>query len=104
METAEHLGDQKYKDPAAVVVVGSVLEEHLRQLCTAAGLPVEDLRQENGPTEGGYFERRPGQGWEVLETGPETNYGLAGSAKESSARKIFRMCGRTSRADVGGCG
>jgi hypothetical protein len=44
---AEHLLDQKYKDPAAVVVVGSVLEEHLRQLCTAAGLPVADLRQEN---------------------------------------------------------
>jgi hypothetical protein len=43
---AEHLLDQKYKDPATVVV-GSVLEEHLRQLCTAAGLPVEHLRQEN---------------------------------------------------------
>src|SRR6266404_3919242 len=42
LEMAEHLLDQKYKDPAAVVV-GSVLEEHLRQLCTAASLPVEDL-------------------------------------------------------------
>jgi hypothetical protein len=35
---AEHLLDQKYNDPATVVV-GRVLEEHLRQLCTAAGLP-----------------------------------------------------------------
>ncbi len=42
LEMAEHLLDQKYKDPAAVVV-GSVLEEHLRQLCAAASLPVEDL-------------------------------------------------------------
>jgi hypothetical protein len=41
LEMAEHLLDQKYKDPAAVMV-GSVLEEHLRQLCTAAGVPVED--------------------------------------------------------------
>lgn len=42
LEMAEHLLDQKYKDPAAVVA-GSVLEEHLRQLCTAASLPVEDV-------------------------------------------------------------
>jgi hypothetical protein len=42
LEMAEHLLDQKYKDPAAVVV-GSVLEEHLRQLCMAGSVPVEDL-------------------------------------------------------------
>jgi len=42
LEMAEHLLDQKYKDPAAVVG-GSVLEEHLRQLCIAASLPVEEL-------------------------------------------------------------
>lgn len=42
LEMAEHLLDQKYKDPAAVVV-GSVLEEHLRQLCAGASIPVEDL-------------------------------------------------------------
>jgi hypothetical protein len=42
LEMAEHLLDEKYKDPAAVVV-GSVLEEHLRQLCIAASVPVEDL-------------------------------------------------------------
>ncbi|MFC7356705.1 hypothetical protein ACFQO1_03325 [Jejudonia soesokkakensis] len=34
MEMAEHLIEQGYKDPAAVVI-GSVLEEHLRQLCSA---------------------------------------------------------------------
>jgi hypothetical protein len=39
---AEHLLEEKYKDPAAVVG-GSVLEEHLRQLCTAVSLPVEDI-------------------------------------------------------------
>lgn len=32
LEMAEHLLDTGYKDPAAVMV-GSVLEEHLRQLC-----------------------------------------------------------------------
>jgi hypothetical protein len=41
LEMAEHLLDQKYKD-AAAVVAGSVLEEHLRQLCIANSLPVED--------------------------------------------------------------
>lgn len=42
LEMAEHLLAEKYKDPAAVVV-GSVLEEHLRQLCIAASVPIEDL-------------------------------------------------------------
>lgn len=32
MEMAQHLLSQNYKDPAAVII-GSVLEEHLRQLC-----------------------------------------------------------------------
>ena len=32
LEMAEHLLEEGYKDPAAVVA-GSVLEEHLRQLC-----------------------------------------------------------------------
>lgn len=41
LEMAEHLLEQKYKDPAAVLT-GSVLEEHLRQLCSGAGVPVED--------------------------------------------------------------
>ena len=41
---ADHLHYQKYKD-AAAVVAGSVLEEHLRQLCAAASLPVEDSSQ-----------------------------------------------------------
>jgi hypothetical protein len=44
MEMAEHLLDENYKDPAAVVL-GSVLEEHLRVLCTAASLPIENHSQ-----------------------------------------------------------
>src|SRR6266704_736514 len=44
LEMAEHLLSQNYKDPAAVVA-GSVLEEHLRQLCVAAAVPVEDISQ-----------------------------------------------------------
>ena len=39
LEMAEHLLDQKYKDPAAVMT-GSVLEEHLRQLCITASIPI----------------------------------------------------------------
>ena len=38
LEMAEHLLAQGYKDPAAVLV-GSVLEEHLRALCDGRGIP-----------------------------------------------------------------
>ncbi|WP_199269624.1 hypothetical protein [Formosa sp. L2A11] len=37
IEAAEHLLEQDYKDPAAVMI-GSVLEEHLRQLCYKNGI------------------------------------------------------------------
>lgn len=40
VEMAEHLLEQGYKDPAAVLV-GSVLEGHLRALCGVAGIPCE---------------------------------------------------------------
>ena len=40
LEMAEHFLQQDYKDPAAVMI-GSVLEEHLRQLCTANKIPLE---------------------------------------------------------------
>jgi len=40
LEMAEHLLQESYKDPAAVMT-GSVLEEHLRQLCNREGIPVE---------------------------------------------------------------
>src|ERR1043166_2098428 len=36
---AEHLLKEGYKDPAAVMV-GSVLEEHLRQLCQKNSIPI----------------------------------------------------------------
>jgi hypothetical protein len=38
-EMAEYLLNGGYKDPAAVII-GSVLEEHLRQLCTKNGIDV----------------------------------------------------------------
>lgn len=40
LEMADHLLQEKYKDPAAVII-GSVLEEHLRQLCSANSIPIE---------------------------------------------------------------
>ena len=40
LEMAEHLLETRYKDPAAVLV-GGVLEEHLRALCTARSIGVE---------------------------------------------------------------
>lgn len=40
LEMAEHLLQESYKDPAAVMT-GSVLEEHLRQLCNKEGILVE---------------------------------------------------------------
>jgi hypothetical protein len=44
LEMAEHLLDSGFKDPAAVMI-GSVLEEHLRQLCLKASISVEEERK-----------------------------------------------------------
>ncbi len=44
LEMGEHLLDEHYKD-AAAVVIGGTLEEHLRQLAVANGVPVEELKQ-----------------------------------------------------------
>lgn len=43
LEMAEHLLDAGYKD-AAAVMIGSVLEEHLRQLCPSYGVDVAEQR------------------------------------------------------------
>lgn len=40
LEMAEHLLDQSYKDPASVMI-GSVLEENLRQLCSINDIETE---------------------------------------------------------------
>lgn len=40
LEMADHLIEQAYKDPAAVIA-GSVLEEHLRKLCDKNGIDVK---------------------------------------------------------------
>jgi hypothetical protein len=41
MEMAKHLLDESYKD-AAAVMIGSVLEEHLRQLCARFDIATVD--------------------------------------------------------------
>lgn len=41
IEMADHLLKEGYKDPAAVVI-GSVLEEHLRQLCIKNNIQIEE--------------------------------------------------------------
>jgi len=41
IEMAEHLLSENYKDPAAVII-GSVLEEHLRQVCLKLGIEIEE--------------------------------------------------------------
>lgn len=46
LEMAEHLLEQDYKDPAAVMI-GSVLEENLRQLCHSIGVETE-IEKEDG--------------------------------------------------------
>lgn len=43
LEMAAYLLSEHYKDPAAVIV-GSVLEEHLRQLCQKENIPVEAVK------------------------------------------------------------
>ena len=45
LEMADHLLEENYKDPAAVMI-GSVLEEHLRHLCVKHGIAISD--SENG--------------------------------------------------------
>jgi hypothetical protein len=42
LEMAEHLLEENYKDPAAVII-GSVLEEHIRKLCAKAGISIDGL-------------------------------------------------------------
>ena len=44
---AKHLLEEGYKDPAAVMI-GSILEEHLRQLCVKHSIPIEEMK--NGKT------------------------------------------------------
>ena len=44
LEMADYLLAEGYKDPAAVVT-GSVLEEHLRQLCQKQGIPTTATKQ-----------------------------------------------------------
>jgi hypothetical protein len=43
LEMAEYLLKEGYKDPAAVMI-GSVLEEHLRQLCFRNSIPIEIIK------------------------------------------------------------
>lgn len=43
LDMASHLLDGGYKD-AAAVMIGSTLEEHLRQLCIKNGIPVSDQK------------------------------------------------------------
>ena len=43
LEMAQHLLEAGYKD-AAAVMIGSVLEEHLRQLCLKNGIPIESIK------------------------------------------------------------
>ena len=49
LEMAQHLLDEGYKDPAAVIA-GSSLEAHLRQLCQKAGIDLDDTGA-NGVTQ-----------------------------------------------------
>jgi HEPN domain-containing protein len=45
LEQAEHLLEQGYKD-AAAVMIGSVLEEHLRQLCIRNNIDTHDVKEQ----------------------------------------------------------
>jgi hypothetical protein len=43
LEMAQYLLNEGYKD-AAAIMIGSVLEEHLRQLCIKNSIPVENIK------------------------------------------------------------
>jgi hypothetical protein len=46
LEMAEHLLEENYKD-AAAVMIGSTLEEHLRQLAATNNVDVEELNRQD---------------------------------------------------------
>lgn len=46
LEMANYLLSENYKDPAAVII-GSVLEEHLRQLCVKNGISTEVVKHDS---------------------------------------------------------
>ena len=46
LDRAEHLHEQGYKDPAAVIA-GSVLEDHLKKLCLKHNVPM-NVQKQNG--------------------------------------------------------
>jgi hypothetical protein len=48
LEMAEHLLEEGYKDPSAVII-GSSLEAHLRKLCDANGLPTTKPDRKGNP-------------------------------------------------------
>jgi hypothetical protein len=48
LEMAQHLLDEGYKDPAAVLI-GGVLEGHLRKLCVRHGIPAETPDSRGNP-------------------------------------------------------
>lgn len=48
LSMAEHLLEEGYKDPAAVMT-GSTLEAHLRQLCVNSGIPVTAENTKGNP-------------------------------------------------------
>lgn len=45
IEMAQHLLENDYKD-ASAVIAGAVLEEHLKQLASANGIPVTDIKND----------------------------------------------------------
>jgi hypothetical protein len=49
LEMAQHLQDSGYKD-AAAVIAGSTLESHLRELCSKAGIPLENNKADGSIT------------------------------------------------------
>jgi hypothetical protein len=49
LEMASHLLTEGYKD-AAAVMIGSILEEHLRQLCRKAGIDIEIVKPSGDKT------------------------------------------------------
>jgi hypothetical protein len=89
LEMAEHLLDQKYKD-AAAVVAGSVLEEHLRQLCGAASLPVEDSSRGRAlPRKADSLNADLAKAGKYSKLDKKKRHCLAGLVQQSSSRQIL---------------
>jgi hypothetical protein len=92
LEMAEHLLEENYKDLAAVII-GSTLEEHLRNLASKYSIPLEniDLRGSSKPKKADAINSDLTSANAYSKLDQKSVTCLAGSTKQSCSREISRI-------------